>query len=740
MRDNCARRPVTSETTDTNGHADIVRPSPILDEAGRLYGAGFWVIPIRARGEPRPTPNPDKSPGAPRWISAPATGKEPFRKDWGKRRWRIEAVVRDIKAIPGRGCGITFGPGRGPNGEWLMDLEIDGPRGEQSLLTLMGGEIVTTMSWDSRRGGHFIFVGDGARLVDALVKAGAKVKQSQPGVFHIEALPDLEFRIGGPGKDGKDKQVQSVAPPSIGEDGKARTWLHEGPPVELPAHAYTFVEGLATARYGAKALEREEAKVATATAGTRHDTLRDTCMRLASLYKAGKITERDALDQLHAAARANGLADEGRAGEVDELWASALPLVGPRTIPGPTPSANGPPPPVNGQPPPAEPPIATAKGDDYPIFTPNGIQVPCVHNTMLWLDGHAIRPKFDRFDQQIRLDGALLTEEMLIELRCHIESDLRTRWNSESVRDAISLVASRNSYSSLADWLDGLEWDEVSRIDRFFSDTFGIKATPYSMWCGKVFFISAVARAYVPGCKVDTMIVLIGPQGILKSSTLRALVPEERLFTDDLGADLFEKKPGEGLRGKWIVEFSEFARINRATNDVVKSFLTRQVDHYRPPYGRIALDYPRTCIFAGTTNNDQCLQDEENRRYLPLVCRKPDNPVQYASTNRDQLWAEAVHRYRAGESWWDAVPEVRKVVKARQEAARQQDCWEAILAGKLGDEKSIRLEQVATLLDIEHGRLDKSTQIRIGLTLRKIGFVRRRTRIGKTLYYVWNRK
>ena len=101
---------------------------------------------------------------------------------------------------------------------------------------------------------------------------------------------------------------------------------------------------------------------------------------------------------------------------------------------------------------------------------------------------------------------------------------------------------------------------------------------------------------------------------------IASLCPDPAWFADDLGCDLFDRKAGEGLRGKWLVEFSEFSRINRATLDVVKAFVSRRVDYYRPAYGRVHKDFPRTCVFVGTTNDAHPLHDRENRRFMPIQC------------------------------------------------------------------------------------------------------------------------
>lgn len=372
----------------------------------------------------------------------------------------------------------------------------------------------------------------------------------------------------------------------------------------------------------------------------------------------------------------------------------------------------------------AKPPWATK-----PILGTKGQPLSCLRNSVLWLEEHVDAIRFDGFHQTITVGGELFSEEMAIELQHRIETAIGSPWNLDPVRNAVTLIAHRNAFNSLTAWLDALKWDHVPRIGDFFADTFNVAKDEYAAFVSSVFFLGAVARAYEPGCKVDTMPVLIGAQGILKSSTFRALVPDERLFTDDLGADLFDKKPGEGLRGKWIVEFSEFARINRSTIDVVKSFLSRQFDHYRPPYGRYFKDFPRTCVFVGTTNNPEPLHDDENRRFLPLVCGESQNPIGYARGNRDQLWAEAVHRYRQGEHWWTDDAKVLEAAREAQDRARAPDLWEEILAENLRTRSTVTLREAAELLRLPIDRCDKSAQTRIGLIIRKLGFT------GKTRPY-----
>jgi putative DNA primase/helicase len=193
---------------------------------------------------------------------------------------------------------------------------------------------------------------------------------------------------------------------------------------------------------------------------------------------------------------------------------------------------------------------------------------------------------------------------------------------------------------------------------------------------------------------------------------MAALCPDPAWFTDDL-PDLFDRKAGEGLRSKWLIEFSEFTRINRATVDIVKAFVTRRSDYYRPAYGRTSKDFPRTCFFVGSTNDDHPFHDRQNRRFMPIECNAAD-PAKIAA-DRDQLWAEAVVRYRAGEKWWVTVPTLLDEVTEKQEDARQHDVWESILSEKLGAKGTVTMKEAADALNVFNDRLDRSTQTRIAV-------------------------
>jgi len=162
------------------------------------------------------------------WVVAIHPGqKRPIGEEWGLKRWTEERLRAEFDRHPGAGIGICFGPGRAPKGGWLIDLEGDGSEADRSLLTILGGEAVDTVSWSSVRGKHSLFTADGERLLQALMSAGAvEGKREKKGVWKLAELPGLEWRIGGYKPDGKTvKQVQSVCPPTPGTDGSKRMWV-----------------------------------------------------------------------------------------------------------------------------------------------------------------------------------------------------------------------------------------------------------------------------------------------------------------------------------------------------------------------------------------------------------------------------------------------------------------------------------------------------------------------------------
>lgn len=241
---------------------------------------------------------------------------------------------------------------------------------------------------------------------------------------------------------------------------------------------------------------------------------------------------------------------------------------------------------------------------------------------------------------------------------------------------AVGAVARDLRIHPVRDWLDSLQWDGTPRIETWTSAYLGADPTAFHHTIGALWLVSAAARIYRPGVKADHMLILEGPQGARKSTAIKVLAGED-WFTDEL-PELGSKDAAIHMQGIWIVEIAELDAIGRAEVSRIKAFLTRTTDRFRPPYGRYTVEVPRQCVFAGTVNPDTYLRDETgNRRFWPLRCGTID--IAALARDRDQLWAEAVHRFHAGAIWWIDNPALQAEARDAQEQRYQADAWDDLI-------------------------------------------------------------
>ena len=234
----------------------------------------------------------------------------------------------------------------------------------------------------------------------------------------------------------------------------------------------------------------------------------------------------------------------------------------------------------------------------------------------------------------------------------------------ETTHQAVTLRAQERSFHPVRTYLDALKWDKRPRLASWLSCYLGAVATDYTEMIGRMFMIAAVARVYAPGAKADYVVVLEGRQGAGKSRGCAALGAP--WFCDALPDVSREKDAAQHLRGKWIIEISELSAMSRTEAENLKSFISRPIERYRPPYGREEVSEPRQCLFIGTTNCSSYLRDDTGgRRFWPVRVSKID--VDALTADRDQLFAEAVTLYRDGEPWWPAPDFERDHIRAEQE-------------------------------------------------------------------------
>lgn len=260
-------------------------------------------------------------------------------------------------------------------------------------------------------------------------------------------------------------------------------------------------------------------------------------------------------------------------------------------------------------------------------------------------------------------------------------SDLRL----ERCREAVRMMAFRNRRNELTDWLDSLSWDGTARLEHFLTEAFGCRHDEYTMAVGRCWLVSLVARAYDPGCKVDTVPILEGRQGAFKGTALEILGGAWYLECHEKISD---KDFYQVIQGAWVIEIAEMHSFHGRQLEHVKGVITCRNDRFRASYAEFVAEHPRQGVFSGTTNKDDWNADDTGaRRFWPIRCL--DTNTDWLREQREQLFAEAVALYRrvpvdapaaariaAGAGWWDVPLEL---AESEQEARKTGHPWEELI-------------------------------------------------------------
>lgn len=318
-------------------------------------------------------------------------------------------------------------------------------------------------------------------------------------------------------------------------------------------------------------------------------------------------------------------------------------------------------------------------------------------------------------------------DEDTVAIQQYIQRNYVSAISREKVDGALGAWArSRWAFHPIREYLDRLRWDGKPRIDDWLQAYMGSGGAPrdYLRAVGSKWLISAVARVMDPGCQADCALVLEGGQGLRKSTALRTLAGDD-YFSDSLPDDLSGKDASDHVRGKWIIEMNELEQFKRSEIETVKSFISRRVERFRPAYGRNEIEYPRQCVFAGSTNSDQYLVDDTgNRRFWPVTCHGVN--LAALKKDRNQLWAEAHNRYVAGERWY-LDSNIEALAVKQTERRRLTDPWQDELArivstGDLKDQDELRPGQALNALGVETEKLTAFNAARVGKILKALGW------------------
>jgi predicted P-loop ATPase len=308
----------------------------------------------------------------------------------------------------------------------------------------------------------------------------------------------------------------------------------------------------------------------------------------------------------------------------------------------------------------------------------------------------------------------------------------------ETIHWALEDFARENTVHPFRLWLRTREIGVRQPIlENWLCPALGVPHDAYHREVGRRFIISMVARIMKPGCQCDYMLVLEGPQGRLKSQFCRALAGPE-YFSDNVpslgGND--HVRVSMHLRGKSLIEISELAAFHRVADvETLKAFITRREEIYTPKYGRKERREPRQCVFVGTTNTDDWIKDETGgRRFWPVKVNHID--LEWLAEYRDQLFAEAVAAYDAGEPWWPDENFERRVIAPHQERRQAFDNWTDRVLEAATALPTVTIALIWNSLgSITHGgdlsKLDMVASKRIAAILRKDGYEKTRGATGR---------
>lgn len=366
------------------------------------------------------------------------------------------------------------------------------------------------------------------------------------------------------------------------------------------------------------------------------------------------------------------------------------------------------------------------------ITTENGLRHKSVHNAFLLFENIqdlAGAFRLNLYTEEIELirpvpwssDTPRAISEIDLVNACNwLEQQQQFGFNDGLVYSVLRAVASKSAIDPLADWLNSLKWDSVPRIDNLLTYYFGVEETEYTKLIGPKFMLGAVARVLRPGCKVDTMLILEGPQGGLKSSSMEALFGPDN-FTDEI-SDFGSKDAAMQLQGVWGIEVAELSTFKRAAAERAKEFLSRRQDRFRLPYGRTIVKKPRRAVLIGTTNADAGYFEDHtgNRRYWPVRAGSID--IEAIRSERAQLWAEAVSRFKSGERWWLEGDE-HTCATAEQSDRYDEDIWQSEIEEHITARTQVTVREIlVTVFKFEEKDLDQRLRNRVSRCLSVLGW------------------
>jgi len=690
------------------------------------------------------------------WALTPTDGgKRPYLKNWqvsplGKERLAQEIRQGDCKAI-GVLCGSPSGG--------LLFFDHDGPSADSLIRRLSGMELAQacppTVGVTSGRPGRYQLI---YRVPQQYWK-GIATKKNPTGTVGNDGKPEqIEFRWDG---------CQSVVTGRHPVTGGYR-WLPGQAPweIEIAEAPLWMIEQMLTETSTASdsptswqefdrsfrlpipesipLLEAISKETRAALEGNYHKGRNDTGAAIARdllgtathLESIGQGFEGDPEAIFFEWCCRVGLDRDKPAKQPEALWRSAL-----KDNPGPSRSPEA----IEGcikawkwrqikAEPPHKQKLSTPKAAEAPAPT-GGNKLAKLYYAVEAAVGS--RLKLNALTQEIELAG----EPILIEeLRLKLSLDYNLSVPRQDCWDIVAAIAKKNQYHPVREYLSQVASQHpdagIELLDQVAGDLLGAGAHLAKIYLRR-WFVSAVARALDPGCKVDTALILQGDQGENKSSFFRALMPDSTWFSDSMG-DIANKDEVLKMHLAWINEWAELEAIfGRRESSQVKAFLSSSFDLVRPPYGRSTQRFKRQSLIVGTSNRDDFLSDATGSRRFWVVRVGKRIDLEKVKQLRDHLWAAAVHAYRRGEQWW-LTPEEQSLSSEQNQEFTFTHPWMATISAYVEGQPWVTTNQVLDSIKPEVGQQGKADLMAVADCLKQLGWRQAgRTRIAGKISRKW---
>ncbi len=297
--------------------------------------------------------------------------------------------------------------------------------------------------------------------------------------------------------------------------------------------------------------------------------------------------------------------------------------------------------------------------------------------------------------------GETIIDDHILAIKDYLSEKFRMDAPRDKVSEVVSVLALKNSFHPVKNYLEKIKWDGTERLATWLKDYLRAVGDPEILECfGVRTLIGMIRRIYEPGCKFDTVLILQGDQGVGKSTAARILASDD--FFSDTEISIGNKDAMIAIQGSWVVELGELSFMSKKDTETTKQFISSATDKFRPPYGRRDVKYPRQCIFIGTTNRDKPFKDETgNRRYWPVKIGKVR--FEKLKRDRDQLLAEAKELYFMGMPSYISSDEVEleAKVKAVQESRMRYDELANAVGELLDNESTSNLDDDNDEIDMD---------------------------------------